>query len=595
MSTFLRHRERKNYLKGKIIVIQGFGKIGLNAAELFTLRGAKVIAVSEYDQKKKKVVAIYNTQGLDIKKLVEHKKYFGGISGFAGAQSYEDPSQLLEEKADILLLAAVENQVNIHNAEKIQAFYVISAANAAITHEGYHILRKKGKIIGSDSIVKSGGIIGSYLEKIQNSQNDKWEKQDVFENILIRVENVLKNNMIKNQVEKHGVDLSIAGDIVAIKRIMSTMETKSNLQKGKECFNKSIIIGIFDSGQGGVITAEKLNRTLLEGDIKLLLYTDKANFPFGPKSREEINAITLNAVHEIYERCRIVKKPYVVSNKIIDKIPYIIKLLLIKLRVMPRNVIICFACNTVDTVIDHSLLLKKYPQIQFVGPIKNTLARIKKLPKSSKIGIIGTMGTKKSGIYKRLAKEAGYDVIVKATPLLAVLSEMLYKKSFDTEEKQKEFYKIARDIIQQNLEGFINENHITHVCLACTHYDYLKTIIEDLFGDIQFISTVESIIDEVVNILKQRFVQIGEKELEFIKTSKRGKSFDRLLIEGIISSPNLTASEKVMLGEKGNQIKEEIQNKLASEDIREVDTIKFFDKKNVEIKCGKTERAVRLL
>lgn len=586
-------RERKNYLEGKTIVIQGFGKVGLNAANYFSLMGAKVVAISEYDQKQKKIVAIYNIQGLNMPALVEHKEKRGSINMFEEAKIYEDPCQLLEEKADILFLAAIENQITVYNAFNIQANYVVSAVNGGITQEGYHILRENRKIVGSDSIVKSGGTIASYLEKIQNAQNDKWEKEYVFEDIIARIENVLKNNVIKNQVEKHSMDMSLAGDVVAIRRIVSTIEAKY-LQRVKKTAKKPIIIGIFDSGQGGIIVAEKLYRMLSESNIKLLLLTDKANFPFGQKTQDEINKIAFQAIYEINERCRNIKKTNVFFNKMFDKIPHLMKCLLMKLGIVSRDIIVCFACNTVDTLVDHRRLRKRFPQIQFIGPVQNTIAKIKKLPLEAKIGVIGTVGTIKSGIYEKHIREAGYSVIVKSTPLLAVLSEMLYKKSFDTEEMQKAFYRIAREIIQANLEGFIKYNKISHICLACTHYDYLKATIKDIFGELQFISTVETVIDEVENLLKQLPLQLGERELEFVKRAKKGRDFDRLILEEIILSQNLTPNEKVRLGEMENQIKDIIQNKLEGIRAEEIEDIKFFDSKSVKVKSYGKEWVISL-
>ena len=77
------------------------------------------------------------------------------------------------------------------------------------------------------------------MEKIQNAQNDKWEKKYVFEDIISRIENVLKNNVIKNQVEKHSMDMSLAGDVVAIRRIVSTTEAKyvQRVKNRKKTYN----------------------------------------------------------------------------------------------------------------------------------------------------------------------------------------------------------------------------------------------------------------------------------------------------------------------------------------------------------------------
>ena len=270
------------------------------------------------------------------------------------------------------------------------------------------------------------------------------------------------------------------------------------------------------------------------------------------------------------------------------------KCLLMKLGIVSRDIIVCFACNTVDTLVDRQRLRKRFPHIQFIGPVQNTIAKIKKLPMEAKIGVIGTVGTIKSGIYEKHIREAGYSVIVKSTPLLAVLSEMLYKKSFDTEEMQKAFYRIAREIIQANLEEFIKCNRISHICLACTHYDYLKATIKDIFGELQFISTVETVIDEVKNLLKRLPLQLGERELEFVKMAKKGRDFDRLILEEIILSQYLTPNEKVRFGEMENQIKGIIQNKLAETRAEEIEDIKFFDSKSVKVKSYGKEWVISL-
>ena len=82
------------------------------------------------------------------------------------------------------------------------------------------------------------------------------------------------------------------------------------------------------------------------------------------------------------------------------------KCLLMKLGIVSRDIIVCFACNTVDTLVDHRRLRKRFPHIQFIGPVQNTIAKIKKLPMEAKIGVIGTVGTIKSGIYEKHIREA---------------------------------------------------------------------------------------------------------------------------------------------------------------------------------------------
>ncbi len=149
-------------LDGKRVVVQGLGNVGYHSALYAQEAGALVVAIAEMEG------AIYNPKGLDIKKLFKFRQETGSILGFPGSKTLPSTMAGLEVECDILIPAALENQITEHNASKIKAKIIIEGANGPTTPEAENILVKKGTILVPDMYANAGGVTVSYFEWLKN-------------------------------------------------------------------------------------------------------------------------------------------------------------------------------------------------------------------------------------------------------------------------------------------------------------------------------------------------------------------------------------------------------------------------------------------
>lgn len=149
-------------LQGKSVIIQGFGNVGFYAAKFFQEGGAKIIGIGEMEG------AIYNTEGLDIESVFNHRKSTGSILNYPGATNFPKTSDILEQPCDILVPAALENVIPEENAPRIKAKIVAEAANGPLTSEADEILDKMGIMVIPDMYLNAGGVTVSYFEWLKN-------------------------------------------------------------------------------------------------------------------------------------------------------------------------------------------------------------------------------------------------------------------------------------------------------------------------------------------------------------------------------------------------------------------------------------------
>lgn len=150
-------------IEGKTMVVQGLGNVGYYTASICQNEGGvKIIGVAEYEG------AIYSKDGIDIEALMKHRKATGSILNFPGATNLANRMDALELECDILVPAALENQINAGNADRIKAKIIGEAANGPVTPEAEAILNKKGIIVVPDIYLNAGGVTVSYFEWIKN-------------------------------------------------------------------------------------------------------------------------------------------------------------------------------------------------------------------------------------------------------------------------------------------------------------------------------------------------------------------------------------------------------------------------------------------
>jgi len=202
-------------LTGATVAIQGFGNAGSIAAKLLAARGATIIAVSDSRG------GILNRQGLDIKAVLQQKEQTGTVVGFEGAEEVGNEG-LLQLDCDILVPAALENQITIANAERIRARIVAEAANGPTTPGADAILHRKGIMVLPDILANAGGVTVSYFEWVQDLQELFWEEDDVnrrLEKIMVRA-----FDDVHRTAEKYNVDMRTGAYILAIGRVATATE-----------------------------------------------------------------------------------------------------------------------------------------------------------------------------------------------------------------------------------------------------------------------------------------------------------------------------------------------------------------------------------
>jgi glutamate dehydrogenase/leucine dehydrogenase len=198
------------------VVVQGFGSVGWNAARILHDLGYRVVAVSDSQG------GIYEAEGIDPKKVFEHKMEKGSVLGYKNIRQVSN-EELLELPCDILVPAALENQITRENADKIKAKIVAEAANAPTTPEADKTLREKKIFLIPDILANSGGVTSSYFEWVQNLTRERWSERDANKK--------LKNMMLKafDAVyaisKKREVDMRTAALILGVGRVAEAVKT----------------------------------------------------------------------------------------------------------------------------------------------------------------------------------------------------------------------------------------------------------------------------------------------------------------------------------------------------------------------------------
>lgn len=196
-------------IKGARVVIQGFGNAGSYLAKFMHDSGAKVVGISDA------YGALYDENGLHIPDLLERRDSFGTVTKLF--KNTISNKELLEMNCDILVPAAIENQITRENAHRIKASVIVEAANGPTTTAATKILTEKGVLLVPDVLGNSGGVIVSYFEWVQNNQGFYWTAEEVD----TRLVNLMKSSFqtVYEMSQKYDVDMRLAAYIVGVRKM----------------------------------------------------------------------------------------------------------------------------------------------------------------------------------------------------------------------------------------------------------------------------------------------------------------------------------------------------------------------------------------
>ena len=199
------------------VIVQGFGNVGSNAAQLMHEAGYKVIGIAEVGG------GLYNKNGLDLKALVEFRQKNGTVHGFPGAEKY-DAAELLTTECEILIPAATENVITTRNVDRVKCRILAEGANGPTTSAADDVLSDKGVFVIPDILANAGGVTTSYFEWVQDRQGYFWKESVVNE----QLETIMKSSFddVVRYAETHHVNNRIAAFMLAIDRVAYTIRQR---------------------------------------------------------------------------------------------------------------------------------------------------------------------------------------------------------------------------------------------------------------------------------------------------------------------------------------------------------------------------------
>ncbi|MBM7609204.1 Glu/Leu/Phe/Val dehydrogenase [Ureibacillus composti] len=201
-------KKRNIDIKGARVVIQGFGNAGSFLAKFMSDLGAKVIGISDA------YGALHDPNGLDIDYLLDRRDSFGTVTTLF--ENTITNQELLELDCDILVPAAIENQITAENAHNIKATIVVEAANGPTTSEATKILTERGILLVPDVLASAGGVTVSYFEWVQNNMGYYWEEEEVQEKLYKKM--VDSFEAVYTTATTRNIDMRLAAYMVGVRR-----------------------------------------------------------------------------------------------------------------------------------------------------------------------------------------------------------------------------------------------------------------------------------------------------------------------------------------------------------------------------------------
>ncbi len=202
-------KAKKKSVKGAKIVVQGFGNVGGHAALFLSRMGAKIVAASDVSG------CLINPDGLDIPGIIDCVEKHACVIKYPGKQI--DREEVLYQDVDVLIPAALENQIHRKNAHKIKARIIVEGANGPTTPEADEILEKKGIQVIPDILANAGGVVVSHLEWVQALSGLYWEEKEINAELERKMTKAFQN--VWGEATKRKVSLRCGAYVVAIERI----------------------------------------------------------------------------------------------------------------------------------------------------------------------------------------------------------------------------------------------------------------------------------------------------------------------------------------------------------------------------------------
>ena len=204
-------------VEGARVVVQGFGNVGSTAARLCAQRGMKVVGISDF------TTGVHNEDGIDLEAAEDHVRAGGVLEDFEGGDHIAN-AELLELDCEVLIPAALENQITRANAPRIQAKIICEGANGPTTANADAILEDKGVFVIPDILANAGGVTVSYFEWVQNREGYYWSRERVEKRLKKIMTNAFRD--VLQTSETHGVNMRTASYMRAIERVAAVIKMR---------------------------------------------------------------------------------------------------------------------------------------------------------------------------------------------------------------------------------------------------------------------------------------------------------------------------------------------------------------------------------
>jgi glutamate dehydrogenase (NAD(P)+) len=204
-------------IRGARVAVQGFGNVGSVSADLLGRLGAKIVAVTDWKG------GVYNDEGLDIAKMIDYGDRHKTIDGFPGGEPLTNAG-LFGLDVDVLVPAALENQITMENAPAIKAKVIAEGANGPTTPEAHRHLHDRGVFVIPDILANAGGVTTSYFEWVQDRHGYFWSEDDV--NARLESKMVEAFSDVLETSTRYNTDMRTAAYIVAINRVATVTKMR---------------------------------------------------------------------------------------------------------------------------------------------------------------------------------------------------------------------------------------------------------------------------------------------------------------------------------------------------------------------------------